>query len=66
MAARGEAIRVVPQTDHEPGADRARRLRLFDWATERQHVRQDGKQASPGTADRGWSREDLYARGSAR
>ena len=62
----GEAIRVVPPTDREAGADRARRLRLFDSATLRQHVRQDGKQAGPATADRGWSREDLYARGSAR
>lgn len=62
----GEAIRVVPPTDREAGADRARRLRLFDSATLRQQVRQDGKQAGPATADRGWSREDLYARGSAR
>jgi AbrB family looped-hinge helix DNA binding protein len=62
----GEAIRVVPPTDRAPGADRSRRLQLFDSATARQRMRQDGKQASPATADRGWSREDLYARGSAR
>lgn len=61
----GEAIRVVPQGHREPGPDRARRLDLFDRATDRQRSRQAGKQPEPAPAERGWSRGDLYDRGSA-
>ncbi len=61
----GEAIRVVPHADRQRAPDRARRLELFDRATERQRLRQTGKQAKAATAERGWRREDLYARGRA-
>jgi bifunctional DNA-binding transcriptional regulator/antitoxin component of YhaV-PrlF toxin-antitoxin module len=59
----GDAIRVVPVAEPRP-VDRARRVELFDRATERQRRRQSGKTAAAG-ADRGWSREDLYARAGA-
>jgi len=61
----GEAIRVVPHAERERAPDRARRLALFDRATERQRSRQTEKQGQPATDERGWLREDLYARGSA-
>lgn len=58
----GDAIRVIPQTARrEP--DRARRLALFDGATERQNDRQAVRPVPPGSADRGWSRAELYDRG---
>ena len=63
--AAGEAIRVVPQADRQRVPDRARRLHFFDRATERQRLRQTGKQAEPATTERGWHREDLYARRGA-
>jgi bifunctional DNA-binding transcriptional regulator/antitoxin component of YhaV-PrlF toxin-antitoxin module len=62
----GEAIRVVPHADRRRGPDRDRRLDLFDRATERQRLRQAGAQDEGATTERGWSREDLYARGRAR
>jgi bifunctional DNA-binding transcriptional regulator/antitoxin component of YhaV-PrlF toxin-antitoxin module len=62
----GEAIRVVTKADRQRGNDRTRRLQLFDSSTERQRERQKGKQNGLATAERGWSREDLYARGRAR
>jgi AbrB family looped-hinge helix DNA binding protein len=61
----GEAIRVVPPADRQRAPDRARRLELFDRATERQRLRQTGKRADGVVAERGWRREDLYARGRA-
>ncbi len=62
----GDAIRVVPQTTRSNAHDRARRLELFDRATERQRERQAGKHSSEPSADRGWTRGDLYGRGSPR
>jgi AbrB family looped-hinge helix DNA binding protein len=42
----------------------AERLRLFDQATERQRRRQAGMKLPASTsADRGWTREELYTRG---
>ena len=46
--------------------DRETRLRLFDQATERQRRRQQDAPLTPAGPDRGWSREDLYARARAR
>ena len=57
----GEAIRVIPSGKREQPEDRESRLRLFDQATERQRRRTSVKAKRPG--DRGWRREDLYARG---
>jgi bifunctional DNA-binding transcriptional regulator/antitoxin component of YhaV-PrlF toxin-antitoxin module len=59
----GDAIRVVPHAGRQHEPDRERRLQLFDRATERQRVRQAGKRGGGATAGRGWSRDDLYARG---
>jgi bifunctional DNA-binding transcriptional regulator/antitoxin component of YhaV-PrlF toxin-antitoxin module len=57
----GESIRVVPGRNKVVAQDRESRLRLFDQATERQR-----KRTVPRTTkqprDRGWTREDLYAR----
>jgi AbrB family looped-hinge helix DNA binding protein len=63
----GEAIRVVPHVDRERQSDSARRLELFDRATERQRAReQAGGRATRPLADRGWQREELYERGVTR
>ena len=62
----GEAIRVVPLVGHGGPADRARRLELFDRATSRQQARQSGKRPRTAASERGWRREELYARGRAR
>ena len=57
----GDAIRVVPPGNGRGKLDLARRLELFDRATERNKAR---AAARPDTgippADRGWRREDLY------
>jgi bifunctional DNA-binding transcriptional regulator/antitoxin component of YhaV-PrlF toxin-antitoxin module len=45
--------------------DKKVRLRIFDQATERQRKRQR-KRRQQVTADRGWTREELYERGRAR
>lgn len=59
----GDAIRVVPQP--KPPLDRKRRLELFDRETELITERQKGKVPTR-PADRGWTREELYTRGSPR
>jgi bifunctional DNA-binding transcriptional regulator/antitoxin component of YhaV-PrlF toxin-antitoxin module len=58
----GEAIRVVPRADTDR-TDPERRLALFDRATERQHERQARRPRRAQPSERGWSRDDLYARG---
>jgi bifunctional DNA-binding transcriptional regulator/antitoxin component of YhaV-PrlF toxin-antitoxin module len=60
----GEAIRVVPHSDRSLSPDRARRLELFDRATERQRAR-DARADKSIVTERGWRREELYERGSA-
>jgi AbrB family looped-hinge helix DNA binding protein len=60
----GDAIRVVPQSRRRP-LDPKRRLELFDRETERIMERQTGKPPTR-PADRGWTREELYTRGSPR
>lgn len=60
----GEAIRVVPQADRQLSPDRARRLELFDRATDRQQAREVAPRESI-PDDRGWRREELYDRGRA-
>jgi bifunctional DNA-binding transcriptional regulator/antitoxin component of YhaV-PrlF toxin-antitoxin module len=62
----GEAIRVVPQAAHASAPDRTRRLEVFDRATERQRARQQCRESAPPAGERGWRRDDLYDRGSAR
>lgn len=59
--AAGDTLRVVPAG--KPALDAAQRLKLFDAATKRQRARQGG--LAPATAGgRGWTREELYERGS--
>ncbi len=59
--AAGDAIRVrIGGGAVSAGADdREWRLRLFDAATRRQKQR-DRLADAPGTAERGWTREELY------
>ncbi len=62
----GEAIRVVPQGAQRAGADKAKRLRLFDQATARQRDRESARPLEPqGEGERGWTREELYERHGA-
>ena len=61
----GEAIRIRRAGGAPAEHDREHRLALFDRATERQLERQQERRFSPG-GERGWRREDLYERGSAR
>jgi AbrB family looped-hinge helix DNA binding protein len=71
----GDVIRVVPHAPRQAPSspqDTARRLALFDAATSRQKARQraaakSGSRATPRSpATRGWTREELYERGSTR
>jgi AbrB family looped-hinge helix DNA binding protein len=59
--AEGNTIRVRPRSETVEPLDLAARLLSFDEATERQQAR-DGSRRRGGTADRGWTREDLYDR----
>jgi bifunctional DNA-binding transcriptional regulator/antitoxin component of YhaV-PrlF toxin-antitoxin module len=61
----GESLRLLPPRVAVPAADPARRLKLFDAATERQSRREKQRGPAKGAA-RGWTREDLYGRGRAR
>jgi len=63
--AAGEVIRVIPPGEQAPPEDRASRLRLFDQATAR-HRRPVAGKAPRLLRVRGWTREDLYARGRSR
>ncbi len=54
-----DAIRIVPARDVRPLSS-AERLALFDRATERLWGRRSRPTRS---ADRGWTREELYERG---
>jgi AbrB family looped-hinge helix DNA binding protein len=68
--AAGDAIRVVPARSGLPRKDTiARRLAIFDRASERQAGRQTERQTArrrPPAKDRGWTREELYERGRTR
>ena len=62
----GDVIRVVPPGRSIPVPSREHRLKLFDAATERQRQRRKARRPTRSMPDRGWSREELYARGRAR
>ena len=62
-AAAGEFIRVSPRGQPPVPADREARLHWFDLATDRHRKRRTRNRVSK---DRGWKREDLYARGRSR
>ena len=61
----GEAIRVVPPNFRmqKKRLDTETRLRIFDEAMARQRAREAGRTRAPAT-ERGWTREELYTRGS--
>ncbi len=61
----GETIRVVPPNARaqKKGLDIETRLRIFDEAMARQRAREAGRTRAPAT-ERGWTREELYTRGS--
>lgn len=64
--AAGDAIRVLPPGRARVG-DRSERLALFDEATQRQRRRQlKSRRKTQKKDNRGWTREELYVRGSAR
>ncbi len=64
--AAGQFIRVVPPGRRSLRLNAEERLQLFDAATKRQRQRESRMQI-PATevTDRGWTREELYERGSA-
>ena len=58
-------IRMVPAGDSLRQLSIEERLRLFDEASRRIRVRQQAESRVSGeTQGRGWTREDLYVRGS--
>lgn len=57
-------IRMIPKGRRRRG-DAEERLRIFDQATERQIERDAARVLRP-AVERGWTREDLYARGRSR
>ncbi len=61
----GDAIRVTPAGEPSEGEDPVLRLLRFDAATARQRAREADRAGQPTPERRGWSREDLYARGRA-
>jgi AbrB family looped-hinge helix DNA binding protein len=63
--AEGNAIRVLPRSETVESLDIAARLLSFDEATTRQQARNRSRRHE-GTADRGWTREELYDRGRPR
>lgn len=62
----GAVIQIVPAGKQAPALSLDARLKLFDAATVRQRRRQAGRPKPRPATDRGWRREDLYARGRAR
>lgn len=63
--ATGDALHIIPPAAQRRPLDRDQRLALFDEATRRQRSREsDHAVAAP--AERGWARDDLYARSRPR
>jgi AbrB family looped-hinge helix DNA binding protein len=59
-----DSLRILlsPEPRHYDAEDR---LRLFDQATQRQRAREKNRtRTADSVTDRGWTREDLYDRGS--
>jgi AbrB family looped-hinge helix DNA binding protein len=65
FVAAGHSIALLPARQAKPALDPAQRLRHFDRATDRQKKRDRALKPSS-SRDRGWTREDLYARGRTR
>lgn len=64
--AAGDAIKLVPERHRRIADPIAHRLSLFDQAEARQRRRERARGKRKTAKDRGWRREDLYERGSAR
>lgn len=62
----GATGRLVPANALKPTLSPAERLRLFDAATQRQRERERECHRAPAEGGRGWTREELYERGSSR
>lgn len=64
----GDSIRVQTRGSVPPKRDPSVCMRLFDEATERQRKRNEtrNERSATTTGGRGWSREELYERGSPR
>jgi AbrB family looped-hinge helix DNA binding protein len=65
LVAVGDTIRIIPASAVRQGLSVKEQLRLFDEATRRAKSSALEKKL-PVTADRGWTREDLYDRGRTR
>lgn len=61
-----ESVRLVPAKALKPTLSLTERLRLFDAATQRQRERESECQRPSSEGGRGWTREELYERGSSR
>lgn len=62
----GAFIRIIPPGSRRQRLSVGERLRMFDQATARQRAREQALQPrETAPADRGWTREELYTRGSA-
>jgi AbrB family looped-hinge helix DNA binding protein len=61
----GAEIRVVPPRTERQRLAVAERLRLFDESTARARRRWPDRPPRDPSSGRGWTRDDLYARGSA-
>ncbi len=64
--ASGNILRVIPPGRGVPKLELAERVRLFEASRARQRRREASGAPRPMTTDRGWSREELYERGSSR
>ena len=66
-AAVGDAIRIAPRRAASGRRlDVAARLELFDAGTARQREREATRRRPRAARERGWTREELHDRGSAR
>ena len=65
VVAAGDRIAIIPAGAAAPTLTVEERLRLFDAATKRQRTR-ERTWIGGASRDRGWTREDLYARGRPR
>ncbi len=61
-----DAVRIVPLKSPRRARSSSERLQLFDAATQRQREREQKEPATVPATARGWTRAELYERGSSR
>lgn len=61
----GNMLRVVPAGRGVPKLELDERVRLFEASRERQRRREAEEEPRPMSTHRGWTREELYERGSS-